>query len=408
MSFEFSIALRYLKSRRHGPFAFLTTLIAIGGVTLGVAALIVTLAFQTGFRTDIREKTLGIQPHIILFGTEKDTALTIESLGKQIALLKEVEGWAPFLLGQTLIQSKKNSQGILIKGILPDEEFQVTGVKKTLISGDWNSLRENSERFIVLGKELARSLAVSVGDEILVFSPTEMATLGGLGSVPKIESYRVGGIFQAGMYDYDANLALISLSQAQKLFKVEGATGLGIRVARLESAEKVAEKIAEIAGPKYWARSWLAMNRNLFEALKLEKLVMTIILAMIILVASFTIVSNLILISIEKSRDIGILRAIGASSSSIQKIFLYAGMTLGTAGILLGTILGIALVKILSKTQWIKLPADIYYLDTLPAKLSAGDLLTVLVCAFVITTLSAIYPALQAAKVNPGEAIRYG
>lgn len=408
--FEFGIALRYLKTKRHGFFALVTTLVAIGGVTLGVGTLIVTLAIMTGFRADIQDKTLGIQPHIVVFGTEKDSEIDLESLVDKIKSVQQVESAAPFILGQTLVKSSHGSQGIVVRGIDPEKEFSVTDVKSSMISGNWGvlNIQEPSKGFIVLGKELARNLSVSLGDELLVFSPTESAAVGAMGSVPKIQKFSVGGIFQAGFYDFDSNMAFISLSHAQQLFDVPAANGIGVRTKNLDRADEVAAKIGETVGARYWARSWLSMNRNLFQALKLEKIMMTLVLTMIILVASFTIISNLILMSIEKSKDIGILRALGASQNSIKKIFLYAGMILGTTGTILGATLGIAIVETLKKTQWIKLPQDVYYISTLPLKLTGFDLSLILICAFAITVVSAIYPAVQASKMNPVEAIRYG
>jgi len=261
---------------------------------------------------------------------------------------------------------------------------------------------------LILGKELAKTLGLYQDSEVLVFSPTESASLGAMGSIPKIEKFKVGGIFQSGFYDYDANLAFISLKNARRLFSLKGATGIGIKTRDLDEADEIAFKVSQISGLKYWSRSWQSMNRNLFEALRLEKIMMTIVLTMIVLVASFTIISNLILLTIEKSRDIGILKALGAGRASIRKIFLYAGTVLGTAGISLGVILGIGCVQILKKTDWIRLPQDVYYIDSLPVKLSLQDISITVIAALFITVLSAVYPANQAAKVDPVEAIRYG
>lgn len=410
MSFEFQIALRYLKTKRHGLFGLLTTLIAIGGITLGVAALIVTLAVMNGFRSDIQDKTLGIQPHILLLGTEEDSKIAIDSLLDKINLINEVVAVAPYILGQTLLKSKRGTQGIAIRGIETEKEFSVTGAEKTLISGEWSVLNsaDPKDKSLILGKELARNLGLSLGSEVIVISPTEKASLGAMGAVPRMEKFKVGGIFQSGFYEYDANLAFTSLTHARRLFAIGGASGLGIKTTDLEEADLTATMVSETAGMKYWTRSWQSLNRNLFEALKLEKIVMTIILTMIILVASFTIISNLILMSIQKATDIGILKALGASRASIKKIFFYAGMVLGTTGIFLGTVIGISLVEVLDRTQWIRLPQDVYYLDTLPVRLSGLDLSIVLVSAFIITVLSAVYPASQAAKINPVDAIRYG
>ncbi len=410
MGFELTIALRYLKATRHGLFAFVTTLIAIGGVTLGVASLIITLSVMNGFKSDIQEKTLGIQPHILLLVNEKTSPLTLPSVQDQIKNVKGVVSSSPFALGQVLLKSSRMTQGVVLRGILPDSEFKVTNVEKSLISGSWKSLESNEGNAptLILGKELARNLGATLGTEILAFSSSENAPLGAYGSIPKIVRYQVGGIFQSGMYEFDANMALTSLKDAENTLGQAGSLGLGIRTDNLENAEKIASKVAELAGPKFWARSWQSMNKSLFDALKLEKVVMAIILTMIILVASFTIISNLILMSIEKTKEIGILKALGASQSSIRKIFLQAGIILGFTGTFLGTFFGIFAVFILGKTGWIKLPQDVYYIDTLPVKLSGLDISIVLAASMMITVLSSIYPASRAAKVNPVEAIRYG
>ncbi len=410
ISFELSLSLRYLKMRRHGLFAFLTTVIAVGGVTLGVAALIVTLAVMSGFRSDIQKKTLGIQPHVVLFGTERDSAIDVDSMADRLKLNKEVRAVAPFIMSQTLLKTARSSQGVVLRGIVAEKEFAVTELKSSLTDGDWSvlDLVDQSGPRIYLGRELSRTLGAVAGDEVIAISPNETAAIGPMGSVPKMEKFVVGGVFQSGMYEYDANMAVVSLATARQFFGITGATGLGFKTVHLDRADDTAAELALSAGDKYWARSWLSMNKNLFEALKLEKIVMSIILTMIILVASFTIISNLILMTIEKVKDIGILRSLGASRTSVMKIFLYSCITLGLTGTALGAALGIAIVKILGKTQWIKLPKDVYYIDTLPVKLLPGDLAAVLGAAVLITIISALYPARQAAKVNPVEAIRYG
>ncbi len=424
MPFELAIALRYLKTRKHGFFALVTTLIAIGGVTLGVASLIITLSVMNGFRTDIQDKTLGIQPHIVLLGTEKESEISLAALTDKISAAKDVKAEAPFILGQILLKTSHRAQGAVCRGIIPEQEFKVTNAERTLISGSWKDLEppqpeapadkvllrknEMPKKAIVIGNELARSLGAGTGDEILLVSPTESAAVGVMGSVPKMEKYTVAGIFQSGMYEFDANMVFLSLANARELFGMTGATGIGIQTADLDKAEAVAKKVGELAGTDYWARSWQEMNRNLFEALKLEKIVMTLILTMIILVASFTIISNLILLSIEKARDIGILRALGSSRASIQKIFLYAGMVLGFTGTIIGCAAGIGISIALDRGHWIKLPQDVYYLDTLPIQILPGDVCIVLLAAFLITVLSAVIPASRAARINPVEAIRYG
>ncbi len=385
-------------------------MIAIGGVTLGVAALIITLSVMNGFRTDIQDKTLGIQPHIVLLGTEKQSDIELAALADKVGAAKDVRASAPFILGQILLKSSHRAQGVVCRGIVPAQEFKVTNAERTLISGSWTEIETPmpDKKALVIGNELARNLGVTAGDEILLVSPTESASVGLMGSVPKMEKFYVSGVFQSGMYEFDANMVFLSLANARELFGIAGATGIGIQTAHLDRAEATARTIGDLAGSEFWARSWQEMNRNLFEALKLEKIVMTLILTMIVLVASFTIISNLILLSIEKSRDIGILRALGASRASIKKIFLYAGMVLGVAGTLLGSALGIGISMVLDRTRWIQLPQDVYYLDTLPIQIMPLDVGIVILSAFAITILSAVVPAAKASNINPVEAIRYG
>jgi lipoprotein-releasing system permease protein len=411
MSFELSLAIQYLKKRRHGFFAFITTLVAIGGITIGVAAMIIILSVMNGFREDIQEKTLGIQPHIMVSGTQEDSPMRLAALTDQIQSVRDVQAVAPFVLGQTLLKSKEFTQGIVVRGIEPEKEFLVTQVKKTLLVGDWNdlkpSLKSKQARPIILGKELAKILRLSLGQELLAFSPTQTASLGAMGTIPKIEPFQVVGIFQSGFYEYDSSLAFIHLKDAQSFFNLSGVSGLGIKTNNLNEAEIIARQIATQLESQYYLQSWQSMNQNLFKALKLEKIMMSIILTLIILVASFTIISNLILMTIEKSRDIGILKAMGTSSKSIKKIFLYAGMIFGFIGIVIGGILGISASWILGKTEWIQLPQDVYYIATLPVKISWIDITLVLSSAFLITVLSAVYPAGRAAAINPIDAIRY-
>ena len=415
MSYEREIAFKYLKKRRHGFFAFITTLIAIGGVAIGVAAMIIILSVMNGFRADIQEKTLGIQPHVVVSSLEKYSPSKINILENRLRKVREVEAVSPFVMGQILLKSKTAAQGIVVRGIVPSQEFKVTNVRKTLSAGSWDAL-ENADGLnkgnpcpIVLGKELARLLAVTVGDTVWAVSPTETANLGAMGSIPKMDQFTVSGIFDAGFYEYDSSFAFIPLERARSVFSVEGASGIGIRVKNLDAAAQVAASMdSATQGYNCIVYPWQALNKNLFKALKLEKIMMSILLTIIIIIACFTIVSNLILMSIEKSRDIGILKALGASQKSIRNIFLYAGISLGLVGIILGAGLGLGITYLLGKTQLIRLPQDVYYLDHLPVTFSALDIFGVIAAAFLITVLAAIYPSMQASKTNPIDAIRYG
>ena len=409
MRYEFFIALRYLWGKRKQIFLTLITLISIGGVALGVAALIVTLSVMNGFRQDLQSKILGTHAHITLL--DKDNAGYAKAIETQ-ERLKEIEGVvssAPFIFGQILLRSKKAVQGAHVKGIEPDKTAMVTDIEKQIKEGSLDSLRRGrssqSVRGIILGKEIANNLGIFVGEEILLFSPYTNEVLGG---IPRIEKFQVTGIFDSGMYEYDSSLVYVSLSDAQKLFNMKsGVTGIEVKTDDIYRADDIARSIQEAVGRPYWARSWMVTNYNLFSALKLEKITMFVILVLIILVASFNIISTLILLTIEKTKDIGILKAMGASSKGIMKIFLFEGGIIGILGTLIGGILGVAICRLLDKYQFIKLPEDIYYLNTIPVKVQLRDLTIISLAAIAIGLLATLYPAIKASRLNPCEAIRF-
>jgi len=409
MRYEFFIALRYLWGKRKQIFLTLITLISIGGVALGVAALIVTLSVMNGFREDLQDKILGTHAHIILLDKEgAGYAKAIETQER----LREIEGVvssAPFIFGQILLRSKKAVQGAAVKGIEPDKTVKVTDIEKQIKEGSLDSLKDSgisrSARGIILGKEIANNLGVYIGEEILLFSPYTNELLGG---IPRIEKFQVTGIFDSGMYEYDSHLVYVSLSNAQKLFNMKGGvTGIEVKTDNIYKADDIARSIQEAVGRPYWTRSWMVTNYNLFSALKLEKIGMSIALILIVLVASFNIVSTLILMTIEKTKDIGILKAMGAMNKGIMKIFLWEGGIIGVLGTFFGGVLGIVLCKILDKYRFIKLPEDIYYLSTLPVKLQGKDLVVICLAAIVISLLATLYPAIKASRLNPCEAIRF-
>ncbi|MHB9155303.1 MAG: FtsX-like permease family protein [Endomicrobiales bacterium] len=402
MPLELFIAWRYLKARRKGVFTLLTTLIAIGGITLGVAALIITLAVMSGFHRDIREKILGIQPHLVVLKGGPAPFNEYPAVAGRIKQHKEVVAAAPFIYGQAILKNNQSTAGAVIKGIEAASEDSLIHLGRTVISGHLPG-EGTAARDILLGQELARTLGLTLGDEVIVVSPGQLAL------IPRMEKFTVTGIFQSGMYEYDSSLSFVSLAQADKLFGMEGSvTGIGISVKDWEKTGRIeAELQKDLAGP-YWVRSWERMNHNLFAALKLEKIMMFIILTLIILVAAFNIISNLLLLTVEKTKEIGILSAMGFHRFKIAKVFFYEGIIIGLSGILLGVGLGTGISLLLKKYQFIHLPPDVYYLDTLPVRILAGDVASVTVATLVITMLAAIYPAYQVTKLDPLEAIRYG
>ncbi|MDA7857882.1 lipoprotein-releasing ABC transporter permease subunit [bacterium] len=411
MRYELFIGLRYLRARRKQVFISIITLISIAGVALGVSALIITLSVMNGFRKDLRQKIVGVNAHIIILD-QRDIGLESEEVNKvqrKIKKIKSVISSAPFVYGQIMLKSGKRISGAVIKGIIPNESTKVTDIQKYLIQGDLGKLEESKDASkwgIVLGKELAKNLGVFLGKDVLLFSPSEMA--GHLGMMPVIRKFQVVGIFDSGMYEYDANLAYVSLSNAQRLFNLdEKITGIEVKIRDFSKAGKIARTIQRILGYPYLARSWMSANRNLFAALKLEKITMSIILVLIVLVAAFNIISTLMMMTMEKTTDIGILKAMGASKRSIMKIFMIEGLVIGLIGMFVGLGIGYGACSLLGKYQFIKLPQDVYYIDALPVQMQINDFLFIGLAAVLISFFATLYPSYKASQLNPCEAIRY-
>jgi len=404
MTFEFFLARRFLAGQRFGVFRMVTTLIAIGGTALGVAALLVTLAVMDGFRTDIQEKILGTQPHIVILNPFGDFLPRDERLTAQLDSASAVVGAAPYISGQALIQTGSKVTGIILRGIDATAEARVTRLNQIITTGHWADL---GSKGIILGQELARAVNARMGDSVDLITPQE--NQGEEGFTPRMRHYKIVGLFRSGMYEYDSNLAYISLESAQDLYAVHNKiTGYGVRVKNLDQTSHVQRELQDHVGSRFWVRSWQDLNRPLFSAMKLERTVMFIILTLIILVSSFTIISNLLLLTMEKAREIGILQALGASPQQVGRIFLINGFLLGGSGVGLGLILGIGLSLILKNFQFIQLPADVYYIDRLPVRLSATTVESVALCAFVLVLLSIVYPARKARQLDPVQAIRHG
>jgi lipoprotein-releasing system permease protein len=406
MSAELYLARRYLLNRRHGAWGWLIGWMATGSVALGVGALIVTLAVMTGFREDIRGKILGVQPHVILTtftGQFTPNAFTLDALFKQNG---HIRSWSPYVSGQVLMGHGSQNSGALVKGINVATEMSVARLAHKLSEGSWNVL-SSSQPSVVLGVELARNLGARIGDTVWVVTPGSIGF--GAMSVPEAHVFRVGGLLQSGLYDYDSSLAYISLAAGQKLFEMGNAvSGVGMSVDNVDQSDVIARDLQKKAEGAYWVRSWLSLNKNLFSALRLEKTVMFIILIMITLVASVMIVSNLLLSITQKTKEIGILRAMGADGKTIHRIFLLQGALMGVVGTGIGAALGILIAFVLAKTNLIRLPADVYYIDKLPISVSPVDVATVVVAACVIVVLATLYPAKRATEIDPLDAIRYG
>lgn len=387
----FWIAWRYLWGRRSERFVSLISVISVLGVAIGVSALIVVLAVMSGFDKDLKEKIIGNYSHIVI---EKDSPIEDwPKLKAQVDKIGHIQASAPFIQGQAFLQSGSHNRGVVVRGIDMDMEAKVTKIDQYLISG-----KKELGEGIYIGRELSYLLGLKIGDELDLVNPFGMSF-----------SFPLKGLFNSGMYDYDTSVAFISLGKAQEFFGLdEAVNGLSVQVDKLFLADKVKKEIESRIGPAYYTRTWMERNKNFFAALKLEKITMFIILTLIVLVAAFNIISALVVMVTEKTQDIGILKAIGMNSARIRAIFTLEGLFIGSLGILAGSFLGITICALLKKYQFIKLPADIYYLDHLPVSLELWpDVSTVIISAFCISLLSTVYPAKKASRMHPVQALRY-
>lgn len=413
MSYEMFIGLRYLKAKRKQTFVSLITLISIAGVTVGVTALIVVIAVMNGFKEDLRDKILGVTSHVVISRFDGNISKYQEVRAK-VEEVSGVNAATPFIYTQVMISSRKAISGAVLRGIEPKTASKVINLPKNMRAGSLEELEaENkpegmrSTPGIILGNELARNIGASRGEPVTVISP--LGRLTPLGRVPRSQTFRVAGIFDSGMYEYDSTIAYVSLWAAQRFLGIgDRVTGIEVRVDDIYEADRVARAIGKaLDGYPYWSRDWMRMNKNLFSALKLEKIVMFIILTLIILVAAFNIVGTLIMVVIEKTRDIAILKSMGATRRSIMKIFMIEGAVIGLVGTLLGLLGGYTLCTLLATYKFIELPSDVYYISTLPVKMNPLDVALIALAAIVITLAASVYPAWQASRFDPAEAIRY-
>jgi len=406
LPYQIFIALRYLKSKKKHKGVSVNTAISIGGVAVGVMALLVVLSVMSGFHQDLQKKILGANAHIII-RDYKGSLSDYEQVTSRLGQNNEIVSQAPFIIGQVMVSFGNRAHGVFIRGIDPEIEAKTTEILSHIKEGSVGKLTEDTDLpGIILGKELASTLGVLLNDKVNVVSP--IGEIGPMGMLPKVKQFRVVGIFEIGMFEYDSNLVLTAMKPAQEFFGIpDGISGIEVKLKDIYKAPAVKKQIQETLGFRYIVLDWMQMNKNLFSALKLEKFAMFVILVLIVLVASFNIISNLIMNVIEKSREIAILKAIGATNNSIMTIFMLQGLFIGLIGTIIGIAGGYALGFILNKYQIIRLPADVYYLSHLPVKMSAFDFITVSLSAIIISFLATIYPAWQASKLNPVEPLRY-
>jgi len=417
MKYEWFIGLRYLKAKRKQTFISIITVISIAGVTVGVMALIVVLAVMSGFEKTLKEKILGTQAHLVLLKASQEGMDHYEEVAKKAEEVKGVVSAAPFIFSQVMLSSESNVSGVVLKGIDPDRVGKVTELAHNLKAGrlqDLRAIQEGELSGIILGVELAKHLSASINDTIQVISP--LGTMTPMGMMPKMKRFRVKGIFQSGMYEYDNTMAYVSLESAQKFFSMGAhVTGIEIKTDDIYHVKGIGREIRQKMGFPFWTKDWMEMNRNLFAALRLEKIAMFIILVLIVLVAAFNIISTLIMVVMEKNKDIAILKSMGAPSKGILKIFIIEGLVIGVVGTVLGTILGLGAAFNLEKiTGFVEnlfgfkiLASDVYYIDKLPSQVNPVDVGLIVMTAILISLLATLYPSWRASKLDPAEALRY-
>ena len=400
MKFETFIALRYLLSRSKGVFTVITTVIGILGVCVGVAALVTTLAVMSGFQNDIKNKDIGAQAHIMIVGSMPEGRY--QKVQEAISSVKHVKASAPNILGQAILNFSDYSQGVVIRGLDAEQEKLTSDLPSSLVEGSFS--KEGVSAPLVLGTELAANMGLDIDDNVVLVSPRSLA-----GGLPKMKRFKITGLLKTGYYEFDNTIVYTDIASASDFLGLKGGvTGLSVKLDKLDNAEKAAAAIEEATQGRYAVKTFMQLNSTLYAALKLEKVMMFIILSLIILVASLNITSNLILFGTEKLKDIGLMRAMGASPARIRRIFILEGLYIGSAGVISGIVLALFLCWAITAFDIVQLPGDIYYLTKVPVSLQWSDILSVVLGSYFLCFLSALYPAYRASKVNPVDAIRYG
>lgn len=408
MPFELFVALRYLFSRRKQTFIYVISLMSILGVALGVGALVLVLGVYNGLTTDMRDKILGANAHgIVLSYSQQAFEQDLPGLMERILAVPGVTGATPFIYSEVMLSAGGGVKGVVLRGIDPKSAPKVLSMLRQLASGTLDKLEGEGTPGIIIGDELSRRLHLFIDSRVNLLSPAGQKSAAGF--APRIRPFEVAGIFKTGMFEYDSTLAFVSLSSAREILGLPPGyiSGIEITVSDLFNADAIGMRLADALGSPFYVRTWMEMNANLFAALKLEKIGMFILLAMVVLIGSFSIVTSLVMLVMEKTRDIAVMMSMGASRRMIRRIFMLQGCIIGLIGTLLGYGFGLGLGWLLKRYRFIKLPENVYTLDHLPISITLTDVLIVGASALLLCFLATLYPARQAARLKPAEALRY-
>jgi lipoprotein-releasing system permease protein len=412
MTLELFIALRYLASRKRTRFLSLITWIAVGGVFVGVAALIIVMSVMDGLQGDLREKILANTPHIVFQRYNNEPLDDYRALLREVRAVPGVRGVAPFIYTEGIVGHGRNlNEGAVVRGVDPAAEAGVTSTSRRIVSGAWDLRSRPGERYprLLMGYLMADRLQAFPGDTVTITTPETASYAASVGAhVPKYARFVLAGTFKTGLFEYDSKFVYTSLPALQRYLSLpDVAYGIAADVDDIYSAREIADAVVERLDSSMFATTWMELNASLFAALKLEKTAMFVILTLIVLVAAFNIISTLIMNVSDKTKEIGILRSMGMQGASILRVFMLQGLMVGVAGTLLGTAAGLAITGAIGRYKFISLPADVYFIDTLPVSVEAWNLGAILGASLLISFLATLYPAYQASRLLPVEAIRY-
>ncbi len=411
--YELFIGLRYTRAKKRNHFISFISLISLMGITLGMTALITVMSVMNGFQKEVRTRILGVASHVQI-GSLHGNLSHWQQTAEEAAKHPIVEAAAPYVTAQGMLSHNQVVQGVMVRGILPTMEDKVADFAKMMVSGELDNLAPG-EFGIVIGMELARTMGTFLGDKIVLISPQGQVTPAGI--LPRLKQFTVVGIFEVGHFEYDSGLVLIHMFDAQKLYRMENddVSGVRLKLKDLFQAPQVVTELPAMLSIDSYISDWTKQHANYFRAIQIEKRMLSLILALIIAVAAFNIVSTLVMAVTDKQSDIAILRTLGASPRSIMKIFIVQGTFIGVFGTILGvaggTLLAYNVGDVVAFIEWLLnvqfLSREVYYISTIPSDPQMADITTVAITSFVLSLLATIYPSYRASKVNPAEALRY-